>query len=78
MEVIILAVDKDKNTQVLVTFPVGMLEEIDQYWHDRKLMNRNETIRQLYVRAFGLFFFGGDSGGLLDLLESKVLRIVWR
>lgn len=42
-----MAVDKDKNTQILVTFPNDLLEEIEQYWHDKKLMNRNEAIRQL-------------------------------
>ena len=44
---IILAVDKDKNVQVLVTFPNGMLEQIETYWHDNKLKNRNEAIREL-------------------------------
>lgn len=47
-----LAVDKEKNTQVLVTFPVEMIEEIEKYWHDNKLKNRNEAIRSLV--AIGL------------------------
>jgi metal-responsive CopG/Arc/MetJ family transcriptional regulator len=42
-----VAVDKDKNTQILVTFPNNLLEQIDQYWHDKRIMNRNEAIRQL-------------------------------
>ena len=42
-----MAVDKDKNVQVLVTFPNGMLEQIETYWHDNKLKNRNEAIREL-------------------------------
>ena len=42
-----MAVDKDKNTQVLVTFPNVMLGEIEKYWHDNKLKNRNEAIRKL-------------------------------
>lgn len=42
-----MAVDRDKNTQILVTFPNDLLEEIEKYWHDKKLMNRNEAIRQL-------------------------------
>lgn len=42
-----LAVDKDKNTQVLVTFPIKMIEKIEDYWHDNKLKNRNEAIRNL-------------------------------
>lgn len=42
-----MAVDKDKNTQILVTFPNDLLEQVDQFWHDNKIMNRNEAIRQL-------------------------------
>lgn len=42
-----MAVDKDKNTQVLVTFPIKMIEKIEDYWHDNKLKNRNEAIRNL-------------------------------
>ncbi len=42
-----MAVDKDKNTQILVTFPNDLLEQVDQFWHDKKIMNRNEAIRQL-------------------------------
>lgn len=42
-----MAVDKEKNTQILVTFPNEMLEEIKQFWHKRQLSNRNEAIREL-------------------------------
>lgn len=42
-----LAVDKTKNTQVLVTFPYELIEEIEKFWHDKKLKNRNEAIREL-------------------------------
>jgi metal-responsive CopG/Arc/MetJ family transcriptional regulator len=42
-----LAVDKDKNTQILVTFPNELLEQIETYWHNKKLKNRNEAIREL-------------------------------
>lgn len=42
-----MAVDKEKNTQVLVTFPNEMISEIEKYWHDNKLKNRNEAIREL-------------------------------
>jgi metal-responsive CopG/Arc/MetJ family transcriptional regulator len=42
-----MAVDKEKNTQVLVTFPNKVLEEIESYWHNNKLKNRNEAIRKL-------------------------------
>lgn len=42
-----MAVDKNKHTQILVTIPNEMLQEIEKYWHDKKLKNRNEAIRQL-------------------------------
>jgi metal-responsive CopG/Arc/MetJ family transcriptional regulator len=51
VEVIILTVDKVKNTQILVTFPNDLLEQIEHYWHDQKLMNRNEAIRQLIIKG---------------------------
>lgn len=46
-----MAVDKSKNSQVLVTFPNELLEKIDEYWHDNKLKNRNETIRELVRKS---------------------------
>jgi metal-responsive CopG/Arc/MetJ family transcriptional regulator len=46
-----MAVDKTKNTQILVTFPNEVLEEIERYWHDQKLSNRNEAIRALVKLA---------------------------
>ncbi|HDR4568973.1 ribbon-helix-helix domain-containing protein [Bacillus paranthracis] len=42
-----MAVDKTKNTQVLVTFPNEMLKQVDEYWHDNRFKNRNEAIREL-------------------------------
>jgi metal-responsive CopG/Arc/MetJ family transcriptional regulator len=42
-----MAVDKTKNTQILVTFPKELAREIDEYWHENKLKNRNEAIREL-------------------------------
>jgi metal-responsive CopG/Arc/MetJ family transcriptional regulator len=48
-----MAVDKDKNTQVLVTFPNDMMDEIEKYWHDNKLKNRNEAIRELVKKGLG-------------------------
>jgi metal-responsive CopG/Arc/MetJ family transcriptional regulator len=47
LEVFIVAVDKDKNAQILVTFPIEMIEEIEKFWHGNKLKNRSEAIRQL-------------------------------
>jgi metal-responsive CopG/Arc/MetJ family transcriptional regulator len=43
----ILVVDKSKNKQVLVTFPLEQLEEIEDYWHEKRYSNRNEAIRAL-------------------------------
>lgn len=42
-----MAVDKEKNTQILVTFPNDLLEDIEKYWHQNGLKNRNEAIREL-------------------------------
>ncbi|MUG26026.1 hypothetical protein GNQ08_27065 [Paenibacillus macerans] len=46
-----MAVDKDKNTQILVTFPNEMVHEIEQFWHDNKLKNRSEAIRDLVAKG---------------------------
>lgn len=46
-----MAVDKTKNTQILVTFPNEVLEEIEKYWHENKISNRNETIRELVKKG---------------------------
>jgi metal-responsive CopG/Arc/MetJ family transcriptional regulator len=46
-----MAVDKEKNTQVLVTFPNEVLESIEIYWHDNRLKNRNEAIRELIQKG---------------------------
>ncbi|MDO6663560.1 hypothetical protein Q4571_23715 [Bacillus thuringiensis] len=39
-----MAVNKDKYIQILVTFTKG---QIENYWHENKLKNRNEAIRQI-------------------------------
>ena len=46
-----MAVDKEKNKQILVTFPIEMLEEIEDHWHKEKFQNRNEAIRDLVRRG---------------------------
>ena len=43
----IMGVDKEKNTQVLVTLPNEMLEEIEKHWHKHCLKNRSEAIREI-------------------------------
>ncbi|WP_283751208.1 hypothetical protein [Bacillus cereus] len=42
-----MAVNKEKNTQILVTFTKEQVEQIENYWHENKLKNRNEAIRQI-------------------------------
>lgn len=42
-----MAVDKNKNKQVLVTIPNEMLEEIEDFRFAKKYNNRNEAIRAL-------------------------------
>jgi metal-responsive CopG/Arc/MetJ family transcriptional regulator len=61
MEVFIMVVDKDKNTQVLVTISFGLLKKVEQYWHNKKLKNRTEAIRQLIIK--GLQAEGEDTAG---------------
>lgn len=46
-----MAVDKEKNTQILVTFPNELVKEIEKYWHDKQLKNRSETIRELVIKG---------------------------
>ncbi|HDR5352607.1 hypothetical protein P9487_07685 [Bacillus cereus] len=42
-----MAVNKDKYTQILVTFTKEQVEQIENYWHENKLKNRNEAIREI-------------------------------
>lgn len=46
-----MAVDKDKNTQILVTFPNDLLQEIEDYKFDNRFPNRNEAIRDLIKKG---------------------------
>jgi metal-responsive CopG/Arc/MetJ family transcriptional regulator len=46
-----MAVDKEKNTQILVTFPNEMLDDIEDYQFENRIKNRNETIRQLIEKG---------------------------
>jgi metal-responsive CopG/Arc/MetJ family transcriptional regulator len=46
-----MAVDKEKNTQILVTFPNELVAQIETYWHENKLKNRNEAIRDLVYKG---------------------------
>lgn len=44
-----MAVDKDKHKQILVTLPNELLDSIEEYWHEQKLKNRSEAIRELIL-----------------------------
>ncbi|MNC15660.1 HNH endonuclease [compost metagenome] len=44
-------IDKNRFSQILMTFPNEMVEEIEAFWHDEKIKNRSEAIRELVVRG---------------------------
>lgn len=46
-----MAVDKEKNAQVLVTFPKELLKKIEDHWHKSRFKNRNEAIRDLITKG---------------------------
>lgn len=46
-----MTVNKEKTTQILVTFTKEQVEQIENYWHENKLKNRNEAIRQLVEKG---------------------------
>ncbi|WP_214797666.1 ribbon-helix-helix domain-containing protein [Exiguobacterium sp. s5] len=46
-----MAIDKTKNSQILITLPNEMVERIESYWHDQKLKSRSEAIRTLIENA---------------------------
>lgn len=46
-----MAIDKEKNTQVLVTFPNELLQEIEDYKFDNRFPNRSEAIRDLIKKG---------------------------
>lgn len=46
-----MTIDKEKNTQILVTFTNEQMKQIDDYWHNNRFKNRNETIRELVSKG---------------------------
>ena len=46
-----MTIDKHKNKQVLLTLTNELLEQVEQYWHEHKLPNRNEAIRNLIAQG---------------------------
>lgn len=46
-----MAIDKDKNIQVLITVSHEMLEGIEDYQFDNRIKNRSEAIRLLISKG---------------------------
>ena len=46
-----MAIDKGKNVQVLITIPLELLKDIEDYWHEKKIKNRTEAIRELIIKG---------------------------
>lgn len=44
-------VDKEKNTQVLVTIPNDLLKRIEDYQFENRIKNRSEAIRDLLKKG---------------------------
>lgn len=42
-----MAIDKDKNTQILITVNKEMLQKIEDYQFSNRIKSRTEAIRQL-------------------------------
>jgi hypothetical protein len=40
-------IDKSKYSQIMLSFPNELVDQIEVYWHENKLKNRNEAIREL-------------------------------
>ena len=46
-----MVVDTENNVQLLITLPIELLKEIEEYWHENKIKNRSEAIRNLIVKG---------------------------
>lgn len=46
-----MAIDKKKNTQVLVTFPNELLKEVEDFQFVNRIQSRSEAIRELIRRG---------------------------
>lgn len=46
-----MAVDKDKNTQILVTMPWELKEEIEDYQFENRIPNRTAAILDLIEKG---------------------------
>lgn len=46
-----MAIDKEKNTQILVTLNKDMLTKIEDFQFDNRIKSRTEAIRQLIEKG---------------------------
>lgn len=46
-----MAIDKDKNTQVLLTITKELLEKIEDYQFNNRIPSRSEAIRELIEKG---------------------------
>lgn len=46
-----MAIDKSKNTQVLLTIPNEKIAEIEEFQFNNRVKNRSEAIRQLIEKG---------------------------
>lgn len=46
-----MAIDKSKNTQILVTFPNDILEKIEDYRFSNRIGNRTKAILELIEKG---------------------------
>jgi len=46
-----MAIDPDKNTQVLLTVSHGLLEKVEDYQFDNRIPNRSEAMRILIEKG---------------------------
>lgn len=46
-----MAIDKDVNTQLLLTLPKELLKKIEDYQFDNRIPNRSEAIRKLIEKG---------------------------
>ena len=46
-----MAIDKDKNTQILLTITKELLEKIEDYQFNNRIPSRSETIRELIEKG---------------------------
>ena len=48
-----MSVDKELNSQVLLTLPKELLKEIENYQFENRIKNRSQAIRELIEKGLG-------------------------